>query len=166
MTESRDDPGFNLPPDRFFDTLRVEPNVMEIFLLGLSLLTAFTLLVAGPRQFSVDLLLGPAWTVIWGVMLTVGAIAVLTGIFWRGHAVVGVALQQLGYAAFAVTALARAVAQIGVDRAAETPAVFGFAVAAAIRVVQLELRVRRVTSSGANHSRGRFARLRRRGDRR
>lgn len=137
----------NGPPVQLFEPLRTRPNAMEVYLLGLALFSAATLLLAGARPFSVDALLGPTWALVWAGMLIGGGVLVLAGMYWPRRAVTGIALQQLGYTAFAVASLARGVAQIGVDRAAESPVVFGFAVAAAVRIWQLEVRVRRATSA-------------------
>lgn len=144
---SREPPKTPPPPQQLSEPLRTRPNAMEVYLLALALFSAVTLLAAEARPFSVDALLGPVWALLWAGMLIFGGSIVLAGMYWPCRPITGVALQQFGYTAFAVASLARGVAQIGVDRAAEAPVVFGFAVAAAIRIWQLEVRVRSATSA-------------------
>lgn len=134
-------------PPQVFEPLRTQPNAMEVFLLGLALFSALQIIFLPLKPLSVDVLLGPVWAFAWASMLLGGGITALAGLFWPGRSITGVALQQLGYVGYAIASLARTVALIEVGRSDEVPVVLGFALAAGIRVLQLELRVARVSDS-------------------
>lgn len=134
------------PPPQVFEPLRTQPNAIEVFLLGLALFSAIELITRQPQPLSVDTLLGPIWSAIWATMLIAGGTAALIGLFWTGRPITGIALQQLGYTGYAIASLARGIALIAVHRPDEAPIIFAFALAAAIRVIQLEIRVANATT--------------------
>ena len=124
------------------DPLRLPLNWMELLILTLAVWSAAQARLVEPT-FSVEQLLGPVWAVVWTVILITGAAVVFAGLFWRGRSLTAVSLQQLGYAAFAITSLARGIALVGVGESHEAVPIVLFAVFSALQFVWLQRRVLR-----------------------
>ena len=131
------------PPEVVYEPLKPNINAMEVFLLLLCLYSGVNAVFTGPYVNAVDYLLGPEWAFFWAIALIGGALLALIGVFWRGRAIVAIAFQEIGYAAFGIASIARGVALILISREVESIIIFGFAIAAFIRILQLEHRVRR-----------------------
>lgn len=121
---------------------RPERNAVEVFLLFLALQSALMPLFTSTPS-SVAVLLGSVWATVWAGGLIIGASVTLAGLFWPGRLVIGLLVQQLGYAAFAPMSLARAAALFDIGQTAQAVTVLAFAVAATIRLIQLEHRLGR-----------------------
>lgn len=131
------------PPEHVFEPLRPEPNAMEVCLLAIALTSGLMAILTQPEPLSVEALLGPIWAAVWQAGLIGGALVAAFGIFWRGRAIVAIGLQELGYVAFSVMSFARVAALVLVGRGEESYFVTIFAIATAIRVVQLEIKLDR-----------------------
>lgn len=64
-------------------------NPFELFVLGFSLLVGFPLLWGAPAPGSTTELLGPGMARVWGVILVVGCLIALAGVWWTWWAWLG-----------------------------------------------------------------------------
>ena len=122
------------------DPLRLPLNWMELLILALAVWTAVRARFL-ETQFSVEQLLGSGWAAVWTVILLGGGAVVVVGLFWPGRSLTAVSLQQLGYAAFSITSLARGIALVGVGEPTESVPIFLFSLFSALQFVWLERRV-------------------------
>jgi hypothetical protein len=136
-------------PPPIYEPLKPPVNAAEACLLALCLWSAVN---AGMRILNndltpVDQLLGRGWAIAWAVGLCGGALIAGLGLIWRGKPITAVALQEIGYATFAVETIARCVALVGLDQYALLLYYVIFVVGTVGRVLQLEIRVRRHRAS-------------------
>lgn len=69
-------------------------NPFELFVLGFSLVVGFPLLWGAPAPGSTTELLGPGLARVWGIILVLGCIVALTGVWWTWWAWAGRWLQR------------------------------------------------------------------------
>lgn len=118
------------PPSRHPDT---------VFLLALCLTAGLSQTLGPTEPGSVTALVPPWLADAWGVLLTVGAVITLTGVFWR-HQVTGLLIEAVGRTMFAPAALAYAVAiaaAAGTDGALAAAPFVGFAASCGWRIRQI-----------------------------
>jgi hypothetical protein len=72
---------------------------LVVYLLCLCILSGTTLLIGEPAAGSLEEALDPSVVIAWAVLLTFGAGASLTGMFWPGDVRTGLVVKRLGYAA-------------------------------------------------------------------
>lgn len=82
----------------------------EIWLLGACALSGSFQLVSGARPGSVSAQLSPVAQIAWCVLLGVGAIVALVGIFWRGQVKVALEMESIGLTSVTVACLVYAIA--------------------------------------------------------
>lgn len=124
------------------DDVRPDRNIAEVFLLSLALYNGVDSFIL-KSDSSVGMLLGPLWELAWGITLLTGSILAIVGIYWRGKGLTAASLMQIGYAAFAPASLGRGVALIQLGQGSSGIVLTGFAAICLIRIVQLEMRVRK-----------------------
>lgn len=84
------------------DPLGYPRHGLVVFLLGLTILSGFRLLIGEPAADSVESTL-PGWLVaIWALMISLGAGASLSGIYWQGDIRTGLVTKRFGYVCLAV----------------------------------------------------------------
>jgi hypothetical protein len=144
-----EDSGSYRLPSHVYEPLKPDVNAMEVFLLILAVWSGVSSTIVGGENSAIDRLLGPTWAIIWASSLCAGGIIALIGIFWLGRSAVAVSLQEFGYSIFTIFSIARVIPLIGLERYTTAVSIAMFAVGAAARIVQLEIRMRRVSNSSS-----------------
>lgn len=98
----------SLPIDRptLDDPIYSQKNPHQVFLLVLSILSAFPLLTNGTSASrALDESLTPAGVISWGICLMLGSVLALIGEFWPGHTWNALAVERYGLSLIAVGGL-------------------------------------------------------------
>lgn len=115
-------------------------NPFELFVLGFSLVVGFPLLWGAPTPGSTTELLGPGLARVWGVILVLGCLVALTGVWWtwwawagrwlsrfQPHVGTGLLTEQVGLVAVGVGDVIYAIAVVTSD-AADSRSLVGAAI--------------------------------------
>lgn len=86
----------------------------SVFLLALCLTAGIGQVASSGEPASVESSVPPPIATLWGVVLIVGAVVTLTGIFWRGTSTDALMVEATGRVMFAPPALAYAIAIVAV----------------------------------------------------
>lgn len=91
------------------DPLGVPRDPLAVFLLALALFSGLGFVFGKPTSNSLEASL-PHWaTVLWGLMLTIGSLASLVGMYWPGDIRDGLLIKRIGMAALASSAVVYAI---------------------------------------------------------
>jgi hypothetical protein len=123
-----------------------EPNPFEAYMFAACVAQGAVVLLGAARPTSIELALPTLLRVLWAVLLLVGGVAVLTGLYWPGSPLTGVEIKRPGLVAVGGAALAYGVALLPFGAAGMVVAIanVSFSLACAVRVWQVTRRVRAV----------------------
>lgn len=133
------------PP--IYVSLKPPMNAAEACLLGICLWVGAQswIRILNNDLGSIDVLLGRGWAIGWAIGLSGGAGMALLGLLWRGKPIIAVALQEMGYTAFAAATVARCIALIALGQPDTLPYFAIFVAGTVGRVIQLEINLARHT---------------------
>lgn len=94
------------------DPIGLPRHPLVVYLLALTLLSGMANLLGEPTTGSVEAELQPDIRLMWNVILTLGAMTALAGMFWPGDPRTGLLLKRFGYMALSIAALAYALVLI------------------------------------------------------
>lgn len=129
---------------------RYPADPRAVFVLILCVVSGIPLVFAGATPGSIAAKLDPAWVVIWGIMLTIGALTTLIGT-WKLDAD-GIILEQIGSVAVggATCVYAGAIlAQVGLAGSVPASIVLGFGLSCFWRWGQLQSLLRRAEQAAS-----------------
>jgi hypothetical membrane protein len=98
------------------DPLGYPRHGLVVYLLALCVLSGVTLLFGRPAAGSLEAALDRQIVVGWALLLTLGAVFALVGIFWPGDVRTGLVTKRLGYAGLTFAATIYALVIIGTFR--------------------------------------------------
>lgn len=91
------------------NTHRDSRNPFEIWLLGACALAGTVQLISGARPGTLTAQLSPVAQIAWCVLLGLGGLVALTGIFWRGQVKLALEMESIGLTSVTVACLVYAV---------------------------------------------------------
>lgn len=129
---------------------RYPADPRAIFILVLSVVSGVPLVFADATPGSIEDQLDAAWVVIWGIMLTIGALTTLIGTLKPN--VDGIILEQIGSVAVGGATLLYAgaiVAQVGVAGSVPAAIIIGFGLSCFWRFGQLQALINQAEQAAA-----------------
>lgn len=129
---------------------RYPADPRAIFILVLSVVSGVPLVFADATPGSIEDQLDAAWVVIWGIMLTIGALTTLVGTLKPN--VDGIILEQIGSVAVGGATLLYAgaiVAQVGVAGSVPAAIIIGFGLSCFWRFGQLQALINQAEQAAA-----------------
>lgn len=132
-------PAFREYPRRHIDRPTGPPNPFESYLLVICIAQGCAVIFGYARPPSIQAAL-PGWLRgVWGVLLLIGGLAAVIGLYWPWDALDAILIKRVGLLAAAGGTLAYGVALLSLGSAGFVAAVFnlGFALACLVRASQI-----------------------------
>lgn len=121
-----------------------DPNPFEAYLLAVCALQGWSVLMGAASPRALYAVLTPGLRVAWGVVLVVGGIASIVGLYWPRNPTTGIEIKRVGLVATGTASLAYGVALLLFGPQGYVAALLSlaFALACATRVIQVTRRIR------------------------
>lgn len=121
-----------------------DPNPFEAYLLGVCALQGWSVLAGAASPNALYSLLNPGLRLAWGLLLVVGGVASVVGLYWPRNPITGIEIKRVGLIATGTASLAYGIAlfMFGPQGYVAGSLSLAFAVACATRVVQVTRRIR------------------------